>query len=536
MRWISNLKVGARLGVAFAVVTGLLLCMSFVASATNNNQESHTTSVADNGRLVRDALVAKFRTADFAGWQTGYSFDTLRGVKDATSDRVGQRLEFLKSTSAFRDDLERVGAYHLTTREQRDLQDTTSEFDKFMAIDQQIIAGYRAGTPQSVALAGDLASGASLKHFNAMATHLDTLVASVERRSRLSISAARSNAASAQRMIIGLSAVALLLAAALSVLITRSISRPLRAAAAVLGRAAGGDLRVRLDYESNDEVGQVAHALNTTFERMSDTIGSIRDAAGSVASASQELSAVSVQMGSTAEETSAQAASVSAAAEEVSTNVETVASGAEEMGTAIREISDNASEAAQVATNASTAATATNATVAKLGESSTEIGAVVNVITAIAEQTNLLALNATIEAARAGDAGKGFAVVAGEVKELAKQTSEATEDISKRIAAIQGDSQAASVAIGEITGVISQIRDIQNTIASAVEEQSVTTQEITRSVHEAAVGTNSIAQNISGVATAASDTSTGVGNLQHASEDLAGLSAHLTELVGLFQI
>ena len=208
----------------------------------------------------------------------------------------------------------------------------------------------------------------------------------------------------------------------------------------------------------------------------------VRDAPRCWPASAQELTSVSQQMAANAEETAAQANVASAAAEQVSKNVTTVATGAEEMGASIKEIAKNANEAARVATSAVKVAEKTNATVAKLGESSAEIGNVIKVITSIAQQTNLLALNATIEAARAGEAGKGFAVVANEVKELAKQTAKATEDISRKIEAIQADTKGAVEAIAQIGKIINQINDIQNTIASAVEEQTATTGEISRNV------------------------------------------------------
>jgi methyl-accepting chemotaxis protein len=187
-----------------------------------------------------------------------------------------------------------------------------------------------------------------------------------------------------------------------------------------------------------------------------------------------------------------------------------------------------------VAARAVAAAESTTATVARLGESSAEIGNVVKVITSIAEQTNLLALNATIEAARAGEAGKGFAVVANEVKELAQETAKATEDIARRVQAIQGDTSGAVAAIGRISEVIGQINDFQLTIASAVEEQTATTSEMSRSVTEAAGGAGEIAQNITGVSTAAESTTQALTQTRTAVDELSRMAADLRAGVSRF--
>jgi methyl-accepting chemotaxis protein len=317
--------------------------------------------------------------------------------------------------------------------------------------------------------------------------------------------------------------------------IARLIARPLRDTVGVLDGVAGGDLTMRVGVDGRDEVGQMSATLNRALERMGEVVRSIGHSARVLGNSSEKLSAVSTQMASNAEETAAQANVASAAAEQVSSNVMTVSTNTEEMGASIKEIARSANEAARVATTAVKVAERTNATVAKLGESSAEIGNVIKVITGIAQQTNLLALNATIEAARAGEAGKGFAVVANEVKELAKQTARATEDISHKIEAIQDDTKGAVEAIAQIGKIINQINDIQNTIASAVEEQTATTGEISRNVAEAARGSNEIAKNITGVAQAARSTTEGAGNTKSSADELARIALDLQKLVSQFK-
>jgi methyl-accepting chemotaxis protein len=326
-----------------------------------------------------------------------------------------------------------------------------------------------------------------------------------------------------------------LLALTLGLVVARRIVRSLTKVKLVCEALADGDLTRTTGVTSRDEPGQMALALDRAVENLWSTGKTIDGSASALASAAEQMSSTALQIADSAEQASLQAQTVSAAAEEVSRSVDTVSAGSEEMGASIREISQNAAEAARVASEAVDITTATSVTMNKLGESSTEIGNVVKVITMIAEQTNLLALNATIEAARAGDAGKGFAVVASEVKDLAQETARATEDISRRIETIQADTTGAVLAIEEISQVIARISDFQTTIASAVEEQTATTAEMNRSVAEAATGTSEIAQNITLVANAAQSTNRSVGDTRQATDELARMSSNLNTLVGSFR-
>ena len=294
-----------------------------------------------------------------------------------------------------------------------------------------------------------------------------------------------------------------------------------------------GDMTDEAEMLMNDELGDVAMKLN-------ESLATLRQVVGSAAAMARKVNSVAKDVGDgidegykETEEVIAQTQVVAGAAGDVTQSIQTVAAGAEEMGASIREISSNANEAARVANEATEVAKRTSETVSKLGVSSREIGDVVNTITAIAEQTNLLALNATIEAARAGDAGKGFAVVAGEVKDLAQETGKATDDITAKITAIQADTDGAVAAIEKISDIINQINNYQTTIAAAVEEQTATTNEMSRSVAEAATGSASIAETISQYQEIAQEAGKGVETLQHASDELVEASQAMYDNISM---
>ncbi|SDC85777.1 methyl-accepting chemotaxis protein [Sanguibacter gelidistatuariae] len=322
----------------------------------------------------------------------------------------------------------------------------------------------------------------------------------------------------------------------LAVVVTRRITSGIRDVQRSLETLATGDLTRPVIVRSRDELGQMSLSFDLAQANLREVLGGVVASAQIVAAAAEELSSSNTQVAAGVEETSAQAGVVAAAAEQVARNVQTVAAGAEQMGASIREIATNANDAAKVASEAVRHSSSTAATVGALGESSRKISDVVKVITSIAEQTNLLALNATIEAARAGEAGKGFAVVASEVKELAAESGRAAEDIARRIGEIQTQTGSAVTAISEISTIIASINDYQLTIASAVEEQTATTNEMSRGVTEAATGVGEIAANITGVASAATDSSQVVSQMGSSVSELAATSADLRQRVAQFTI
>ncbi|MGD0427015.1 MAG: methyl-accepting chemotaxis protein [Candidatus Acidiferrales bacterium] len=409
------------------------------------------------------------------------------------------------------------------------LQKESADVDTYIAALSQIAAA-RKNPAEVGKILGDFLQGYSDLR-NAMDGNNDALQA----ESKLTEQASEKVVKRSKMTIVAICIASSLILLVIASRTARDIINRLSTIIEGLKQMASGDLTLHVQDSRRDELGEIARWFNDSLSKLRETISKVASSAGNVTTATVELGTVGQAMSTNSQDTTTQAGVAATTTDEVSRNLQTVASGTEQMSASIREIAKNVNEASVVARDAVEVAQTTNMRITKLGESSAEIGQVIKVITSIAQQTNLLALNATIEAARAGEAGKGFAVVANEVKELAKQTAKATEDIRTKIEMIQSDTKGSVDAIATIGTVINQISSITGIISAAVEEQNTTTSVMARTISESARGSSEIAKNISAVALSAGNTSSGASDLRRATDDLEKMSSELRELVGHFK-
>ncbi|WIM98882.1 methyl-accepting chemotaxis protein [Actinoplanes oblitus] len=517
MLGLENIGTAKRLGVI--VATGAV-ALGGMATITLVGQErladkSLRVSELQCGQAALNHLNNRQSELKVDAYRAALGHDVLQDVKDDVQSSVEAA-----------DAVHSCGLPAAITDQFKSYAPDFEDFNKF--ISDFVAAG--VADPKSVVDKTDDIGPANDKTDD----ELDTLTEMVEKQVAEQKAAMADTVTSTRWTSIVVAALGLILLIGMAVPMVRSILGPIRRIGKVIDALDQGDLTERSNITTTDELGTMAQSLDRTLDKLRQSMVTIAKDSDALATASTQLAAVSGEIAAAVDNTDRQSSSAATAADEISRNVQSVAAGSEEMGLSIREISRNAADAAQVASVAVAEAAMATETIRKLGESSAEIGNVIKLITSIAEQTNLLALNATIEAARAGDAGKGFAVVASEVKDLAQETARATEDIGARVTAIQQDTSGAVDVINRISDVIAQINDFQTTIASAVEEQTATTGEMSRSIGEVAAGSGRIAANINDVSSASQATVSGVNQTRQASEEVSRTAEELRALVAGF--
>lgn len=528
LHWLANRQLRTKIGIVFlvetivSVIIGIfaLIGMSSMQAKSDVMYQQNITRIADIDQVQR--LLLNMR-ADVLNAALSNSPEVRTQFK-AAFDADGALLDKALAKYTSSDMTGRERAVALLRQGITDYRKVCAS-DLFPAIDNGDLAAFTLARD----LTGDPAFDKTYIGADSLVQLEKSSAAKQNEQSRSAYDEARKNAIVC--LVVGV-AVALVIGLIVAKMVINGIGKVTNMAVAL----SQGDLTVHANVDSKDEIGTMAKALDVAMEQLHSMIITVQDSSEQVSSASASLSTVSHRLAESADSTTEQAMVASAAAEEVSANVNTVAASSEEMGASINTIASSAAEASNIVGEATSVAEEISGALRRLELSSKKIGDIVGTITAIAEQTQLLALNATIESAHAGEAGKGFAVVAAEVKDLARETSQATEDVAGRVSAIQTDSAAASSTIGTIVDIVNRIFDYSKAIAEGVEEQAKTTNEINRNVSEAALGSSEIAESITKAATAMEMTAIGAREAKQAAANLSTLSTTLQETVAKFKV
>ena len=516
-RWFADRPVGIKL--LSLIATGLLA--TAIVGGLGIRSVQHATDVAEHLQVL-NGLTRLTLEADMA-------HDAVRGdvqaVRLASTEAEAQaaRDDVVTHGAILRDGVERFTRSDISANIQAAARTVQPAVETYLSVAAETAAAAGPGRPRPSSV-DDFATAFTTVEQELPAVG-DALGVQV---TQLSAQVRKNRDSTVRQLLITM----LLAASALALLgrlVSRAVTRPLRRVAEVATALAAGDLTQVVGLTSRDEFGVTARGLDTAIGSVRSAMSRIGATASELSTSATELAEVSGTLSAGAKDASVRAGDASSAAGQVNESVQAVRLGAAQISDSVSEIALSAGRAAVVTQESVQAAISATTEIDQLGVASQEIGSVVALITSIAGQTNLLALNATIEAARAGAAGKGFAVVAGEVKDLAQATARATADITHRIGAIQGSSSAAAVAVERIRDMIGQINEHNLAIASAAEQQSATTGDMTRAITETAGSSAEVSTAVETTAAVAVSTSegaaAGLGASQHLAERAAGLKA-----------
>jgi len=499
-----KLKIGAKIALGYAVILTFMLVISAVVYVNVNQVNENFDWVVHTDDVLRNAEQLKKLVVDMETGQRGFVITGKDNFLEPFHNGQRDFARIMKAQKKLVDDNPKQVARLV-------------EIERIVAKWKKIAAGPEIAMRRKV-VKGEAKMKAAIAMILAETGKnvMDKLRIQFESfiKEEVTLMDQRKEATASlvtltQTLMLFLTGLAIIIGGLVAYLIIRSITRPLKVVVDGIEKIAKGDLTVQqIEVKSKDEIGILGLSFNQMSTSLKDLVLKIQESSRTLSSTSTQFSSVGDQLASSANQMAEQAS--------------TSASGAQEMINTINEVAKSADKAASITKEVAEMAEATNTTVEELGSAAKDIGKIVNVIVDIADQTNLLSLNASIEAAGAGEAGKGFAIVANEVKELARQTAKATEDIREKIEGIQGATDNTIKAITETTESVKSINEITTNIASSVEEQSITTKEIAR--------------NVSQVADGAKGTAEGAETTQKTSAELSDMATNLGELVGAFKV